>query len=441
MENDNNMFRKIPPFKWFVLQNFPFIEADFDAITNYQLLCKIVEYLNATIDKTNELGTQVENLTNWFNNLDVQDEIDNKLDEMTQDGTLAEIINEQIFNELSTQVDANTEDIGNLQTSVETLEQTTETNRSPVNFYKGKNLVAFGDSYIQPDIPNSEYGHLINRLATATQMTAFNFGVAGAGFARTNNILYSQLQTALSSMTETQRLNTSIVIVYAGYNDIKNDMDTDAIVTNCVTLVREINIAFPNAKIILAPFNWGYGKLSEQENTKITVCMNRIERDTSLYPVTLLKLARFWNLGILSYFRNESHPSVAGYNHIASFFLNAIYGNSEHVEIGSSLSPLIGHDSTSFWHYKDGIVYFRYMGRFSSNLENYAQIIFNDMHALMCLERDIIVPLSTIEGTVVGTLRLTSGGQGAVKIIELEAETYVFTPTITFIANAWKDFS
>ena len=41
-----NMFNHLPPFKWYVLQNFPFIEADFDAITNYQLLCKIVEYLN-----------------------------------------------------------------------------------------------------------------------------------------------------------------------------------------------------------------------------------------------------------------------------------------------------------------------------------------------------------------------------------------------------------
>lgn len=96
---------KLPPFKWFVLQNFPFIEEDFDAITNYQLLCKVVEYLNKTIDKTNELGEQVETLMNWFNNLDVQDEVDNKLDEMVEDGTLAEIINQQIFDELNTRIE------------------------------------------------------------------------------------------------------------------------------------------------------------------------------------------------------------------------------------------------------------------------------------------------------------------------------------------------
>ena len=69
-------FNNLCPFKWFVLENFPFIEADFDAITNYQLLCKVVEYLNKTIDKTNELGKEVENLINWFNILDVQYELD-----------------------------------------------------------------------------------------------------------------------------------------------------------------------------------------------------------------------------------------------------------------------------------------------------------------------------------------------------------------------------
>lgn len=99
----NFNFKKLPPFKWFVLQNFPFIEADFDAITYYQLLCKIVEYLNKVIDENNLIGEQTENLTNAFNelqdyvnhyfdNLDVQNEINNKLDEMAEGGQLTDII-------------------------------------------------------------------------------------------------------------------------------------------------------------------------------------------------------------------------------------------------------------------------------------------------------------------------------------------------------------
>ena len=103
----NFNFKKLPPFKWFVLQNFPFIEADFDAITYYQLLCKIVEYLNKVIDENNVIGEQTENLTNAFNelqdyinhyfdNLDIQTEINNKLDEMAESGQLADIISQYL---------------------------------------------------------------------------------------------------------------------------------------------------------------------------------------------------------------------------------------------------------------------------------------------------------------------------------------------------------
>ena len=95
MSNINYNFNKLTPFKFFCLTNFPFIEEDFDALTNYQLLCKVVEYLNNVIKKTNTIGTQTEKLTNAFNtlksyvdnyftNLDVQEEINNKLDQMAE---------------------------------------------------------------------------------------------------------------------------------------------------------------------------------------------------------------------------------------------------------------------------------------------------------------------------------------------------------------------
>lgn len=41
----------------------------------------------------------------YFSNLDVQEEINNKLDDMATDGTLARIINEEIFNQLNTRID------------------------------------------------------------------------------------------------------------------------------------------------------------------------------------------------------------------------------------------------------------------------------------------------------------------------------------------------
>ena len=100
--NDKD-YKVLTPFKGWVLENFPFIEADFDAITNYELYCKIVEYLNNVIYNQNQvqdLGSElvagyndvVDYVNNYFNNLDVQEEINNKLDQLVADGTLTQLI-------------------------------------------------------------------------------------------------------------------------------------------------------------------------------------------------------------------------------------------------------------------------------------------------------------------------------------------------------------
>lgn len=118
-------FTKLTPFKWFVLENFPFIEADFDALTEWQLFCKLGKEINKIIDSTNLSGEQIQTLTDAFNslqnyvnnyldNLDVQTEVNKKLNEMVVDGTIKKIINQDIFNELDSKVDNNTNNISKL---------------------------------------------------------------------------------------------------------------------------------------------------------------------------------------------------------------------------------------------------------------------------------------------------------------------------------------
>ena len=89
------------------LTNFPYIEKDFDALTDYGLLCKVVEKLNEVITNTNQQDEYIVSLYNafieiknyvesYFDNLDVQDEINNKLDEMVEDGTFESIIDDYL---------------------------------------------------------------------------------------------------------------------------------------------------------------------------------------------------------------------------------------------------------------------------------------------------------------------------------------------------------
>ena len=97
VNNNYTDMKNLTPFKLCVLQNFPFIEADFDAVTNYQLLCKVVEYLNKIIDNNNKQNDNINQLeqnfitlydyvNNSFSNLNVQEEINKKIDELITTG-------------------------------------------------------------------------------------------------------------------------------------------------------------------------------------------------------------------------------------------------------------------------------------------------------------------------------------------------------------------
>ena len=86
-------------FRNWVLQNFPFLEDDFDALTDYELFCKMVEYMKKSLEKIEGFRKDIEafnkeldDFKSYFDNLNVQEEINNKLDEMAESGQLEEII-------------------------------------------------------------------------------------------------------------------------------------------------------------------------------------------------------------------------------------------------------------------------------------------------------------------------------------------------------------
>lgn len=101
--DDYKKIKKGPIFIKFVLENFPLIADDFDAMTYYGALCKIVDYMKKLIDNEKALENnmtalydaynQLQDYVNhYFDNLDIQEEINNKLDEMAESGQLTDII-------------------------------------------------------------------------------------------------------------------------------------------------------------------------------------------------------------------------------------------------------------------------------------------------------------------------------------------------------------
>ena len=104
----------LKPFKAWFQKTLPL--AYDDSLTYQELLYKLITKINEVVESQNQTNENFDELyalfiqlkeyvDNYFKNLDVQEEINNKLDEMVADGTLDKIINEQIFGELNDRID------------------------------------------------------------------------------------------------------------------------------------------------------------------------------------------------------------------------------------------------------------------------------------------------------------------------------------------------
>lgn len=116
-ENLDKKVVQIKPTGLFTNYIFKAIPLYFDeSMSYYETLCGLLSYLKEAIIpalnnnadaiiEVQELVTRLENyMNNYFTNLDVQKEINNKLDVMASDGTLDKIINQNIFNELNEKI-------------------------------------------------------------------------------------------------------------------------------------------------------------------------------------------------------------------------------------------------------------------------------------------------------------------------------------------------
>lgn len=94
-------YTELKPFRYWCQKVLPLVYDD--SLSYYELLCKVVDYLNKTMEDVETLHGDVDNLhtayeqlqqyvNDYFDNLDVQNEINNKLDTMASDGTLMALI-------------------------------------------------------------------------------------------------------------------------------------------------------------------------------------------------------------------------------------------------------------------------------------------------------------------------------------------------------------
>ena len=94
-------YTDLQPFRFWCQKVLPLVYDD--SLSYYELLCKVVDYLNKTMEDVGVLEGDVTGLheaykklqsyvNDYFSTLDVQEEINNKLDAMAKNGTLSQLI-------------------------------------------------------------------------------------------------------------------------------------------------------------------------------------------------------------------------------------------------------------------------------------------------------------------------------------------------------------
>ena len=400
MAINNKDYKAYGPFKLWTIENFPFIEEDFDAITNYQLWCKIVENMKKLIENQttleisqkevinafNELETYV---NNYFENLDIQTEIDNKLDEMAESGELVDIIAQYLdlagvlsFNTISDLHNAenlangsiaytlgqNTYNDGKgafykirLVTTSDVIDEfnivsivadnTIIGERLP-NYYindlqsqidvitedieniTNKKWIFIGDSYSQgynPDGNVTGWSTLLKNKMGLDNNHCIIADAGGAGFANPSHPYYDIIDSLSDDNDVTD------VLIAGGYNDLSfagSAIETG--MTNCKSLINE---KFPNAKIHIAFIGGTSGSLHGDIHLRVYYYMNSCKKLNLNYLANLQYL-----LYNATYFASDGiHPTQDGQTNVANGLYQALnggfnYTNFQDIQLDTSYS-------------------------------------------------------------------------------------------------------
>ena len=207
----------LKPFKYFCMTIGALPTSYIDSMSYYETLCWLCKYLeNTVIPAVNNNGEAVEELqqkylelvdyvNNYFDNLDYQTEINAKLDEMADDGTLAQIINVEMIGSLQ---DLTTTDKTDLVSAI-----------NEVNANIG-NIPAIGDL---TDLTTTDKTDLVSAINEVNANTGTN-----ASNITANNTAINNKVGDLTNLTTTNKTNivSAINEVNTGINIINSNFAT-----------------------------------------------------------------------------------------------------------------------------------------------------------------------------------------------------------------------
>lgn len=248
-----------------------------DELSYYELLNKVIERCNSVSITVNEL---IDYVNHYFDSLDVQQKINDKLDQMAQDGTLADLINQKIFGDLNKKVDDNYSELIGL------------INQKDNESKERDNVLSKEDSDIKFNMSvNSELTNMkpINVNSTEFSLscgcvngndiyTAMRWnGDADNVYIFKNNDILTKLPASLGHFNSMTLADTGLFIAQAGGSDGKNQItfvsttgggNYTAVVAGCD---NPYGVSFYNGRLYaMSGLNIMFLDLSDWTNWKAT---------------------------------------------------------------------------------------------------------------------------------------------------------------------------
>lgn len=406
---------------------------------------------------------------------EISDEVDAQLQEMIDDGTLSDIINQQLLGDINDAVDALqndldaitpldavptagstksvtsdgvydaikdvSDDLSDLASDVSALDTKVDNIAQPY-IVPGKNIVFIGDSWtVGSGASNPATQRFSTLIAGRFGMVEKNYGVGGAGFTRPSTFL-SQLEAANSGMTDAEKADTRIVLICGGVNDIRNMSDTtlpdfQGAVIDCQERAKQI---FPNALICMAVGNTMKTPYYDTARYWIESAIQTLRDTNTAGAVLIIDHVGAAINGRNTYTSDDLHPNTYGHSLLAGFLANAIRGGSTSTDYyyGAYTFNSVATDTTTPHVFRQTENVMITGGKLTLNEAVSSNTVIGSYSGPFCRE-NLYMPVYH-SNNIVGSLAITTSG--SVRLIPLSGTTFnsgweLITPSIVFVYNTF----
>ena len=258
-----------------------------NSMSYYECLCKLLNYVNSLTNDVAEIARLQEELQNYvdnyFTNLDIQEEINNKLDKMAEDGELESIIgayiNANVVLGFNTITDLKSSEnlingsfcrtfglntlndggsslykIRNITSSdvvdnmnIIALEKSDELIAEKIQEELPKNYVFIGDSYLQGFTPEGEVESWGKKIVKLLNLPNNSYKIIAKGGTTMN----ADNENNFYNLIKNEPLDNKVtdVILCAGYNDRQKIGTESSILLGMTNFYNKIKEIYPNATL------------------------------------------------------------------------------------------------------------------------------------------------------------------------------------------------